>query len=167
MAKNAARTYRRVRTSWRLFGACVLANLVCVIAVGAAAASSSQPSAKPAVGSEVVGLRTADSRTFVGANGALVAHIYGGPVNYQDTSGAWQPIDNTLVSGAGGFENAANRFHIHLPRILGTAPVRVSDGSQWVSCGTVACCSSSHDSMPWAASPHRCRSDSRFPKWPH
>ena len=99
----------------------------------AGTAQASDPGAGLAVGSEIPSLRTADSKTFVGADGTRVARLYQGPVNYEDGSGAWQPIDNSLVSGPDGFTNAANRFQVQLPGMLGFAPVRLSDGSQWVS----------------------------------
>ena len=78
-------------------------------------------------------LWTADSRTFVGANGTRVAHVYPDAVNYRDSSGAWHPVDNTLVGGVAGFVNAANRFRVQLPSMLGMAPIEVTDGAQWVS----------------------------------
>jgi len=68
----------------------------------------------------------------VGADGTLVADVYQDPVNYKD-SGAWQPIDNTLVAGVVGYENRWNRLQVDLPADLGSGPVRVSDGSHWVS----------------------------------
>lgn len=82
-------------------------------------------------------MRTATSRTFVGKDGTFEAHIYPVAVNYKDANGNWQPIDNTLVpgtdGGVAGYINGANRLHVELPHVLGTAPVRVSDGSSWVS----------------------------------
>ena len=127
----------RVRRRF-VVGAGVLLGAVTVAGVGPAAASPGASSGPPStaglsVGSEVVSMRTPDSRTYVGSDGTLVAHVYQGPVNYQDASGAWQQIDNALVSDATGFANAANRFQVHLPRMSGSAPVSVSDGSRWVS----------------------------------
>ncbi len=140
MTKRAVRTCESIRTGWKIaVSACGLAAVILVAGVGSAAAAffpgSSGPSltAGLAVGSEVVSLRTADSRTFVGSDGTLVAHVYQGRVNYQDAAGAWHRIDNRLVSGPAGFTNAANRFRVELPRMSGSAPVRVSDGSRWVS----------------------------------
>src|SRR5436190_8382442 len=51
----------------------------------------------PAVG-DYRALRSKYSNTFPGDRGAaLKAVMYTSPVNYQDATGAWQPIDNTLV----------------------------------------------------------------------
>src|SRR5438309_1300299 len=57
-------------------------------------------SSDPVVGSEVASLRTADSRTFVGRDGTLVAHVFSESVNYLDASGTWQRDNNTLVAAS-------------------------------------------------------------------
>ncbi len=102
----------------------------------AAASSVVAPGTGLARGAEIASLRTASSRTFVGPNGTLEAHIYPVAVNYKNASGDWQPIDNTLVPGTdgalAGYINGANRLHVELPKVLGTAPVHVSDGPQWL-----------------------------------
>lgn len=74
----------------------------------------------------MVGLRTQDSRTYVDRHG-LRAEISAGPMNYRDpASGAWQPIDNTLVPAAGGgYRNRANSVSVTLPADLGQGPVQV------------------------------------------
>ncbi len=84
------------------------------------------------VGAEIDSLRTADTNTYVGVNGTLVQDVYQDPVNYKD-AGTWQPIDNTLTGGPLGYENTANRLQVDLPGNLGSEPVRVSDGSQWLT----------------------------------
>ncbi len=84
---------------------------------------------------EVVSLRTATSRTYQQA-GQSVADIYPSAVNYQDTQGAWQPIDNILVaSSVSGYayQNAANRYSVLFPQSLGISPIKVQLGSSWVS----------------------------------
>ncbi len=43
------------------------------------------------------GLRTRTSRTYL-VNGEYQAELYGSSVNYQDSAGNWQPIDNSLVA---------------------------------------------------------------------
>lgn len=140
MTKRAELTYQGMRKGWRIVAAaCGLVVVVCVLAVGSASASLRVVGGGPsltaglAVGSEVASLRTADSRTYVGAGGTLVAHVYPGRVNYRDASGAWRPVDNSLVVNPAGFANAGNRFRVQLPSMLSAAPVRVSDGSRWVS----------------------------------
>ncbi len=105
-------------------------------AAGAASASVSAPGDGLPVGAEIASLRTASSKTFVGPHGTLQAHIYPVAVNYKDANGDWQPIDDTLVPGTdgalAGYINGANRLHVELPKVLGTAPVHVSDGPQWL-----------------------------------
>jgi len=55
-------------------------------------------------------------------------------VNYKDASGHWRKINNRLVpDDRGGFVNAGNVFRAQLPEALGSAPVRFSSGSRWVS----------------------------------
>ena len=44
---------------------------------------------------EVSSLRTRYSRTYRNPEGFLEAAVSVGPVNFQDASGAWQPIDDT------------------------------------------------------------------------
>lgn len=158
MAKRAARTSlyfwqrRRVLVAVALFSIALgvvasgdalgrAAGTAPMSAAGATGSAgptgSSGPQSPPAVGSPVPSLWTASSRTFVGADGTMVAHVYEEPVNYQDSSGVWQPIDVTLVpgtdGGVSGVVNLTNRVQIALPSVLGTAPVEVSNGSSLVS----------------------------------
>jgi hypothetical protein len=62
-----------------------------------------------------------------------VLQVYAASIHYRDGSGAWQPIDDTLVGAGGHFENRANRYTVQLPSSLGDAPVRVNEGSDWAS----------------------------------
>ena len=81
-------------------------------------------SVPPAV-DELPGLRTRTSRTYL-VNGEYQAELYGGSVNYQDSAGNWQPIDNSLVaSTAPGYawQNKANQYTLLLPSTLSAAPV--------------------------------------------
>jgi hypothetical protein len=94
---------------------------------------ASQPSG--ALG-EVTSLRTRTSDTYRAAGGAYKTVLSAGSVNYQDSSGAWQPIDDTLVASAVpgyAYQNKANAYTLLLPPDLGGAPVKVTAGSQWVS----------------------------------
>jgi RHS repeat-associated protein len=79
----------------------------------------------PPAADEVPSLRTRSSDTYL-VNGQYEALVYGGSVNYQDSSGAWVPIDNSLVaSSTAGYawQNRANRYTLLLPAMLGAAPV--------------------------------------------
>jgi RHS repeat-associated protein len=84
---------------------------------------------------EVPRLRTRNSRTYRTPEGLLEAVVSAGPVNYQDTSGAWQPIDNTLVATSTpgyAWQNKADRYRVLLPPNL-KAPVRIQRGEAWLT----------------------------------
>lgn len=104
----------------------------------AALASTSGDLAAATAGSgesELVGLRTQASRTFVEPDGTrrLVAATH--PLNYRGVGGAWQPIDDSLVADTvPGFawRNTADSYTAQFPADLSAGPVRVSASGQWV-----------------------------------
>ena len=51
---------------------------------------------------EIPSLRTAQTRTFANPDGTLTTEVYADKINYQDPSGAWKPVDLTLVPLASG-----------------------------------------------------------------
>ncbi len=123
-----------------VIGAVLLALAVASIAVAeqdepseSNPALSEAPAPEP--GPEVVADRTATSNTFRLPDGALQAHIYQTPVNYQASGGEWKPIEEGLEEqpDGSGLTNGANSFDATLPQRLGEAPVRLSEGQQWVS----------------------------------
>jgi RHS repeat-associated protein len=61
-----------------------------------------------------------------------VTRIYSAPVNYRGSDGEWHPIDTSLVSGVGGYENAANSFALRIPESL-TAGVSLTSGGDSLS----------------------------------
>jgi hypothetical protein len=75
------------------------------------------------------------SRTYRASNGSFVDAISAASVNYKDSSGSWQPIDNSLTTDSSGSAhvNKANRYTATLPNDLASAPVRVDFGSSWVT----------------------------------
>jgi len=82
---------------------------------------------------EVTSLRTRTSDTYLTASGAYQTVLSAGSVNYQDSSGAWQPIDDSLVPSAVSgyaYQNKANAYTLLLPSDLGGAPVKVTAGGQ-------------------------------------
>src|SRR5712692_6770652 len=90
---------------------------------GAAAAVSAQSRELPA-------LRTRTSRTYATPQGNYQTQLFLGSIHYRDARGAWQPIDDTLVSSPVlGFaeQNAANSYQLLLPSDAG-GTVRVGDG---------------------------------------
>jgi RHS repeat-associated protein len=83
---------------------------------------------------ELPDLRTADSRTFQTPDGNRIAQLFPAPVNYRDANNAWQPIDNTLVSGSNqSVHNKANAFSATLPYRIGRDAVTVDADGHSVS----------------------------------
>ena len=81
---------------------------------------------------ELPGRRTATSRTYKDARG-YVTEIYPGAINYQAASGAWLPIDNTMVAShlAGfAYQNKANSYSVYLP--AGAGAVRFATASGYL-----------------------------------
>lgn len=76
------------------------------------------------------------SRTWLQPNGDLRVETFAIPINYKDTSGAWVPIDNTLVDSARpgiAVENESNSLQVRLPEDAGAKDVRVVADGNWVS----------------------------------
>lgn len=89
----------------------------------------------PAIRKEVVSKRTRTSTTFAVA-GAYQVVAYPGSINYQDSRGNWQPIDNSLVPDQRpgyGYRNRANRYSVEVPTDLSGAAVRITDGQYGLS----------------------------------
>ncbi len=102
---------------------------------GAESPASAELSAPPAEepGVEVKSERTATSNTFELPDGAREARIYETPVNYRDAEGDWKPIEEGLEPAAGqALSNGANGFDLHFPAQIGSGPVRLSVGDQWI-----------------------------------
>lgn len=68
--------------------------------------------------------------------GARRAVIAAGSVNFQDSQGAWQAIDDTLVDAPEGWRNRANRYVVTLPRAA-DGERRVSVGKDWIGLSLV------------------------------
>lgn len=77
-------------------------------------------------GEMVSSLSSAFSDTWRSKGHPLVTRVYSAPVNYEGSDGRWHPIDNSLVGGLGGYENAANSFSLRIPESL-SAGVSLSD----------------------------------------
>ena len=91
--------------------------------------SKNSPAEKP-------NLRTRNSRTFSSGGRQLTTLVYADSVNYRDSSGAWQAIDDTLVkTGLAhyAYQNKANRYTVYLPADIGTAPIRIEFGASWLT----------------------------------
>jgi RHS repeat-associated protein len=120
-------------------------HLAIGIAVALTVVFAGMPSTPRAIGQEspppeepieVPDLRSATSLTFLEPDGSYTARMYSGAINYQDATGSWLPIDNTLVPSSEpgyAFENAANSFKAFLPSDLGATPVKVATADHWVT----------------------------------
>src|SRR4051812_26244691 len=89
-----------------------LAAFVLALTAALIAASAALASPKPGA-LELPGKRTATSNTYLNTDGSYTAEVAPQPVNFRDASGAWQPIDTTLVAAndtAYAFQNAAGPF---------------------------------------------------------
>src|SRR5689334_16806147 len=72
---------------------------------------------------EQMDLRTANSQTFLNADGTYTLQAFDGPIHYQDTQGAWQTIDTAVVgdtADAGyAYGVTANDCKVHFARQSG------------------------------------------------
>ncbi len=81
-------------------------------------------------------LRTRNSRTYIRPHGGLRTEVTQVSQNYQDSSGAWQPIDNTLLKSAApgySYQNSANAYTVYLPSNLATTPIKFVSGNNWAT----------------------------------
>jgi hypothetical protein len=130
------------RVSVLLVGAVVLGMLPIVTApVSASATSTPKRSATGAgtqthvtapASTEITSARSAYSSTFALANGKRQTEFSTTPLNYQDSMGIWQKVDNTLVtSSSGGWHSAANGVSVALPARL-SSPVTLTKGGSLI-----------------------------------
>lgn len=78
--------------------------------------------------------RTATSDTYELQSGLLETRVYNTPVNYQDTNGEWQPIEEGLEEGDGGeIVNGESSVDVSLPSELEEGAARLSFGDQWIA----------------------------------
>lgn len=68
------------------------------------------PYTPPADTTELISKRSEQSRTLASPDGSFSTEISEGPINYLDESGAWQPIDLSLIetSDRSGFKVASH-----------------------------------------------------------
>ncbi|HVA60594.1 MAG TPA: DNRLRE domain-containing protein [Mycobacteriales bacterium] len=86
------------------------------VSTGSAAGVGTPTSGQVARDGEVSSLRRATSRTYVSGH-AYKTLIFPTPVNYRDTSGAWQKIDDSLIANpaGSGWRNRADRYALTVP----------------------------------------------------
>jgi RHS repeat-associated protein len=96
-----------------------------------ATALSAPPKDEPGV--EIKADRTATSKTFQLPDGSLETRIFETPINYRDENDEWKPIEEGFEQADGAtLTNGDNRFDVTLPAQMGTEPVRLSVGEDWV-----------------------------------
>lgn len=83
---------------------------------------------------EVESRRTARSETFALGDGSLRTRVFDHDVNFRDSAGRWQPIDNRLEAvGPDRYRTRANSTVLTVPRELSSEPVRVESGKDRVT----------------------------------
>jgi RHS repeat-associated protein len=115
MSRLAHYSRRQGRAWFAQLGALALALAVASILELPLAATTTAAADPPPPPSELVGQRTASSRTFDNHDGTYTTSLYSGPVHYRDAQGAWRPISSAVVpttESGYGFENQANRFRM-------------------------------------------------------
>jgi hypothetical protein len=97
--------------------------LTVILVVGILPASAAQKAAGETVSritGEEISLREENVKHFLCEDGTYVAAVYAEPVHYQDETGDWQEIDNTLqakaVDGKTVYEPAASGLDIKIPK---------------------------------------------------
>lgn len=85
---------------------------------------------------ELAAQRTVTSRTFLTPGGSRRLVSSTGPVNYRDSHGAWQLIDDTLMPdgpAAAAYVNKANSYTVRFPADITASPIKVAVGDKWFS----------------------------------
>ena len=90
------------------------------------------PSPRPE-GSELEGMRTATSQTFLRPDGGREARIYEEPVNYRNSQGEWTPIKEGFKVSGNAVEDRGHAFDLELPQNLGAAPLRMELGGHSIA----------------------------------
>jgi RHS repeat-associated protein len=91
---------------------------------------------KGAVGPELTGRRTRNSKTFTAPGGrGMVTRVYPGAVHFKDAHGKWAQIDDTVEQAGGKLRNRRNRYQLELPDRLAGQQVKIGEGGDWLSFG--------------------------------
>src|SRR5450755_997388 len=90
---------------------------------------------------ELTGLRTATSATYLASkvtttpgkpSTGYVTRVSTVPINFQDSHGGWQKINQTLVAAGSGFSPAATQDALVVPADQSSAPVTLTDAADGV-----------------------------------
>jgi len=85
--------------------------------------------------SELVELRTADSRHFRNEDGTFTAYVYSEIIHFQDADGNWVEIDNTLVRQGDFYTPRASGLNVQFPAVLGENGIHMHNGRHGFSLG--------------------------------
>ncbi|MCL2530737.1 MAG: hypothetical protein FWE40_01085 [Oscillospiraceae bacterium] len=85
--------------------------------------------------SEVMELRTADSRHFRNEDGTYTAYVYPDIIHFEDSYGNWIEIDNTLVRQGDFYIPRASGMDVQFPAVLGEQGIRMHTGRHGFSLG--------------------------------
>lgn len=96
-------------------------------AAGVTAFLPDVPAEQPASDGELVSLRTATSRTYLGPRGTRSVRLYSAPVNVRTGDGSWVPVDTTVVAApGGGWSTRRTAVVPSFPASLAAGPVGVT-----------------------------------------
>jgi YD repeat-containing protein len=88
-----------------------------------------QPDEPVSIVRELPALRSETSDTFLRSDGTYLAKVARGPLNYRDSSGAWQPIDTHLSRQPdGSAQDSATELPVTLPASLSAPVTAGADG---------------------------------------
>jgi RHS repeat-associated protein len=112
---------------------CGLLALALLPAAGSGAEATRPASSGVSTVRELSELRNANSDTYLRSDGTRATKISPLPINYRDSSGAWQPIDTQLQQAAdGSLQDAATPLPVSLPASL-SSPVTIGGSGATVS----------------------------------
>ena len=120
---------------WESLVATAIVALTTLVPVAVVAVDATASEGAPV---EIVGKRTASSKTFRNPGGTLTTRVFAGPVHFRGASGAWQAIESTFVaSGRQGyaFRNKANGFRADFKAQLGGDHLRFEVGERAFAMG--------------------------------
>ena len=132
-----------MRFKYGLLFSCLLAAIVVLASSVTAPSAQSEETAGESVTSDIAAppsavelpdKRTATSDTYELHSGLLETRIYDTAVNYQESDGDWQPIEEGLEEGNDGeIVNGASSIDVNLPSELQDGAARLTFGDQWIA----------------------------------
>lgn len=132
-----------MRFKYGLLFACLLMTVVALASSVTAPSAQSEGTTAESVTSDIAAppsavelpdKRTATSDTYELHSGLLETRIYGTAVNFEESDGDWQPIEEGLEEGDDGeIVNGASSIDVNLPSELQEGAARLTFGDQWIA----------------------------------